>query len=177
MLSISGWGATGVQETSTDKLQETEVPIVRSSNCIERMNLVQAEGVNEDLIVCAGGAEGGGPCEVNHKIQVSIVLILTQGDSGGPLTTTNEEGAHILVGIVSKRLGESCSQQDYAVFTSVSALLPWIESSIKENGGMASCSFNFSAPPTLGILLQIPSIHVRITFRHSIANRIISILN
>ena len=76
---------------------------------------------------------------------------LTQGDSGGPLTTTNEEGAHILVGIVSKRLGESCSQQDYAVFTSVSALLPWIESSIKENGGMASCGFNVSAPPTLGI--------------------------
>ena len=78
-------------------------------------------------------------------------LIVTQGDSGGPLTIVNEEGSHILVGIVSKRLGESCSQQDYAVFTNVSTLLPWIESSIKENGGMASCSFNFSAPPTLGI--------------------------
>ena len=79
-------------------------------------------------------------------------LYLTQGDSGGPLTTVNAEGAHVLVGIVSKKLGESCSQQDYAVFTSVSALLPWVESSIKENGGMASCGFNFSAPPTLGIL-------------------------
>ena len=78
-------------------------------------------------------------------------MIFTQGDSGGPLTTTNEEGAHILVGIVSKRLGESCSQQDYTVFTSVSALLPWVESSIKENGGMASCGFNFSTLPTLGI--------------------------
>ena len=78
-------------------------------------------------------------------------LYLTQGDSGGPLTTVNAEGAHVLVGIVSKKLGESCSQQDYAVFTSVSALLPWIESSIKENGGMASCGFNFSAPPSLGI--------------------------
>ena len=74
----------------------------------------------------------------------------------------NEEGAHILVGIVSKRLGKTCDQQDYAVFTSVSALLPWIESSIKENGGMASCTFNFSAPPTLGIL---PLIHVRINFK------------
>ena len=78
-------------------------------------------------------------------------MIFTQGDSGGPLTTTNEEGAHILVGIVSKRLGESCDQQEYSVFTSVSALLPWIESLIKENGGMASCTFKFSAPPTLGI--------------------------
>ena len=84
-------------------------------------------------------------------------MIHLQGDSGGPLTVVKAEGAHILVGIVSKRLGESCSQQDYTVFTSVSALLPWIESSIKENGGMASCGFNFSAPPTLGIL-HIPSI-------------------
>ena len=61
---ILGWGDTGVQETSTDKLQETVVPIVQSSNCIERMN--QTEGVNEDLIVCAGDAQSGGPCKVNH---------------------------------------------------------------------------------------------------------------
>merc|ERR1719234_67838 len=106
---------------------------------MERMN--QTEGVNEDLIVCAGGAQSGGPCK---------------GDSGGPLTITNEEGAHVLVGIVSKRLGESCSQQEYAVFTSVSAFLPWVETSIKENGGMASCGFNFSAPPTLGKSLEPP---------------------
>ena len=79
-----------------------------------------------------------------------VLCLLTQGDSGGPLTVY-EGRAHVLVGIVSKRLGESCDQQDYAVFTSVSALLPWIESSIKENGGMASCGFNFSALPVLGI--------------------------
>ena len=84
--------------------------------------------------------------------KLKSLLSLFQGDSGGPLTTTTEEGAaHVLVGIVSKRLGESCSQQDFTVFTNVSALLPWIESSIKENGGMASCGFNFSALPVLGI--------------------------
>ena len=81
-------------------------------------------------------------------------MLHLKGDSGGPLTVVNEEGAHVLAGIVSKRLGESCDQQDYAVFTSVSALLPWIESSIKENGGMASCGFNLSALPTLGILAR-----------------------
>ena len=69
----------------------------------------------------------------------------------------NEGGSDTLVGIVSKRLGESCSQQDYAVFTNVAVLLPWIESKIKENGGMASCSFNFSAPPTPGISTLICS--------------------
>ena len=64
-VSISGWGDTGAQETSTDKLQETVVPIVQSSNCVERMN--QTEGVKEDLIVCAGSAGSGGPCKVNHS--------------------------------------------------------------------------------------------------------------
>ena len=88
----------------------------------------------------------------------------------------NEEGAHILVGIVSKRLGKNCSQQDYYVSTSVSALLPWIEASIKENGGMASCGFNFSASPILGFL-HIPLIHVRLTFSQSIPKRIGSIIN
>ena len=43
--------------------------------------------------------------------------------------------------------------------------LPWIESSILENGGMASCTFNISALPTLGIL---HSIYVRIN--HSVLN-------
>ena len=60
LLSISGWGDRGVQETSTDKLQETVVPIVESSSC--------GEGVDEDLIVCAGGV-GVGPCKVNHQRQ------------------------------------------------------------------------------------------------------------
>ena len=99
-------------------------------------------------------------------------MLHLKGDSGGPLTVVDEEGTHVLVGIVSKRLGESCDHQDYAVFTSVSAYLPWIESSIKENGGMASCTFYFSAPPTLGIL---PSIHVRINISQSIPNIIISV--
>ena len=65
-VSISGWGDTGVQETSTDKLQETVVPIVQSSNCTEKMD--QAEGVTEDQIICAGGA-GAGPCKVSHQRQ------------------------------------------------------------------------------------------------------------
>ena len=70
LLSISGWGDTGVQETSTDKLQETVVPIVQSGNCTERMN--QTEGVNEDLIVCAGGVAEG-PCKVSHQRQFDLI--------------------------------------------------------------------------------------------------------
>ena len=82
-----------------------------------------------------------------------IIASLTQGDSGGPLTA--EVGnAHVLIGIASKKyIGTTCNDQDLpAVFTSVSALLPWVEEAIKENGGMTSCGSNVTAPPTLGIL-------------------------
>ena len=65
---FSGWGDTGVGETSTDELQETALPIVQSSNCIQRMN--ETESVNGDLIVCAGGADEG-PCKVRWPLNSS----------------------------------------------------------------------------------------------------------
>ena len=58
-VSITGWGNTGgTLETSTNELQETVVPIVQSSNC-----LGQSEGLDENLIVCAGNGQTG-PCKV-----------------------------------------------------------------------------------------------------------------
>ena len=85
----------------------------------------------------------------------SLVLFeqfLTQGDSGGPLTAM-EGDAHVLIGIVSKRIGANCSDQDQpAVFTSVAALLPWVEEAINENGGMTSCGFKVTAAPILGTI-------------------------
>ena len=96
---------------------------------------------------------GTRPCKVSHQRHSLTFHVYFQGDSGGPLTVVNKEGSHVLVGIVSKRLGESCSQQDFAVYTNVSTFLAWIESTIKENGGMASCGFKFSALPTLGNLI------------------------
>ena len=87
------------------------------------------------------------------SFMIIIASCLTQGDSGGPLTAIVGD-AHVLIGIVSKKhKGTDCSDQDLpAVFTSVSALLPWAEEAIKENGGMTSCGFNVTAPPTLGII-------------------------
>ena len=58
LLSIPGWGDTGLQETSTDKLQETVVPIVETGKC--------GEDVDGDLIICAGGLDTG-PCKVTHQ--------------------------------------------------------------------------------------------------------------
>ena len=38
----------------------------------------------------------------------------------------------------------------YDVYTEVSQYLEWIEMTILDNGGMASCGFTFSAPPSMG---------------------------
>ena len=75
---ISGWGDTGDQETSTDKLQETVLPIVQSSNCMEILD--DKEGVDENLIVCAGGGTEG-PCKVLHQILAiySSCIMFVQG--------------------------------------------------------------------------------------------------
>ena len=83
---------------------------------------------------------------------LSFTYILSQGDSGGPLTVKNEADAHTLIGVVSKMLplDTACKDQEYAVFTSIVGLLPWIKSSIKDNGGMASCDASFSVLPSKG---------------------------
>ena len=63
-VSILGWGYS-FEGTSPDKLQETVVPIVQTSYCLEGMN--QTEGVDEHLIVCTGGSAEG-PCQVVTKL-------------------------------------------------------------------------------------------------------------
>ena len=73
-VSISGWGNTGYQEFSTDKLQETVITIVPSSACKERMS--QPELVDEDLIVCAGGDNEGGPCKVSNQTTIQCYPFL-----------------------------------------------------------------------------------------------------
>ena len=161
---VLGWGSSGIDGTATDKLQETIVPIVESSKCIEIEE--HTEGIVEDNLICAGG-NGSGPCKVRClRHYFASIFFFSQGDSGGPLTVVNKDGAHVLIGIVSARTGGTCARQEFATFTSVSYLLPWVESSIKENGGMASCSFNISAPPILGRsiiakrLIQYPVIQI-----------------
>ena len=83
---ISGWGGTGVSDTSTEtgdyfsteKLHETVVPIVPSSKCVERM--ADAEDVDESLIVCTEGAgTGRGPCLVFVAVSWKDNLLFHSG--------------------------------------------------------------------------------------------------
>ena len=61
-ILFQGWGDTGTTDFSTETLKKTEIPIVSSSTCIDKMNTTEA--VNETLLVCAGGS-GIGPCKVD----------------------------------------------------------------------------------------------------------------
>ena len=61
-LTFLGWGDTD-EGTSSDILQKTVVPIVQNKKCLDKMS--QPEHVDEDLIVCAGGATAG-PCKVKR---------------------------------------------------------------------------------------------------------------
>ena len=51
------------------------------------------------------------------------------GDSGGPLTV-NENGVHVVVGVVASNWG--CSGNRPALFTRVTTFLPWIRENIKD---------------------------------------------
>ena len=57
-----GWGDTGVQDTSTDKLHETVVPVVETRNCMMRMNQTH----EQKLIERATRTEGA-PGHVHNK--------------------------------------------------------------------------------------------------------------
>ena len=59
-----GWGVSLDEHVSTDKLQETVMTIVKSSECVDEMK--EAVGADETLILCAK-SEKSGPCKVNPK--------------------------------------------------------------------------------------------------------------
>ena len=74
---VSGWGDTGVQETSTEKLQESEVQIVPSDICTQKM---KSTDIDDNLVVCAGGNKKG-PCKVftTTMFTMKLALFLLRG--------------------------------------------------------------------------------------------------
>lgn len=52
-----------------------------------------------------------------------------QSDSGGPLVVTNEDGSHLLVGVVSWGQGRARANK-YDVYSKVNVAIEWINSKI-----------------------------------------------
>ncbi|XP_053204820.1 serine protease filzig-like [Panonychus citri] len=98
-----------------DKLQVTQVPMIKYDKCQESYSEYNKEVKIPESSLCAGFQEGGKDA--------------CFGDSGGPLMI-NMKGYWTLVGIVSN--GIKCAQPKLpGVYTRVSYYLEWIEKTIK----------------------------------------------
>ncbi|KAF4078730.1 hypothetical protein AMELA_G00184970 [Ameiurus melas] len=112
---ITGWGniASGVWLPSPGVLQETQVPVINTTQCDNLLG----PGVITKNMICAGLLQGGKDT--------------CQGDSGGPMVT--KQGAvWIQAGITSWGIGCANSNSP-GVYTMVSQYQAWITSIIKTN--------------------------------------------
>lgn len=108
----AGWGYTSEGSWAiSDTLQKVTVPLVHKDICNEAYpNMIH------DSMICAGYSQG-------EKDSC-------QGDSGGPLVVKEEDGTHVLAGVVS--WGEGCARPNkYGVYAKVSSALAWIEENTK----------------------------------------------
>jgi len=132
-----GWGSTSycpvlptdvMKSVSLTLVSDTECSSASSSSVMHATQSGNCRGVSKSYegkissdMVCAG-IEGEGSC---------------QGDTGGPLTV-REEDQHYLVGINS--WGYGCGEGSlYGVYTEVSRLRSWIDSTISAHGGATYC--------------------------------------
>ncbi|XP_074666076.1 elastase-1-like [Strix aluco] len=114
---ITGWGATSVDGSVPDRLQEVMMPIVDHKICSQDDWWGSQAKVT---MICAGGDGVRAGCS---------------GDSGGPLNCY-KDGHWQVHGIVSFGLVPYCNTyKKPTVFTRVSAYVDWIRNIITDNGG------------------------------------------
>jgi len=106
--TVTGWGATRENGSSSDVLREVDVDIVSNRDCNN------AVGGITDRMLCAGGIRGQDAC---------------QGDSGGPLFV-NKNNRPILVGDVSWGIG--CARAGLpGVYGRISSVRSWIDQNVR----------------------------------------------
>lgn len=110
--TTAGWGYTKESGWKlAETLQKVSVPLVTREAC----NNSYKNSITERMI-CAGLSQGGKDS--------------CQGDSGGPLIVKEDNGQHVLAGVVS--WGEGCARPNkYGVYAKVSSVIDWIEESMK----------------------------------------------
>merc|ERR1719291_556807 len=116
LLTIMGWGMTGVDKKLSEDLREADVNVIAYDTCNEKYDGT----LDNKVMFCAGKSSGGtyiGTCE---------------GDSGGPIVKPDVNGNDVLVGIVSFAAGECGNSNHPTVFAKVSAVYDWIDNTIKD---------------------------------------------
>ncbi|KAF7282600.1 hypothetical protein GWI33_002319 [Rhynchophorus ferrugineus] len=118
ILTATGWGRTDFAGPTSNDLLEVVLKTYTFSECsaFYRKNNRLANGLDDNTQLCAGG-EG------------EEVKDTCNGDSGGPLSY-KIENTHYIAGITS--FGKACGLVNVpAVYTRVSAYVPWIESIVQ----------------------------------------------
>ncbi|KAH8398549.1 hypothetical protein KR215_012152 [Drosophila sulfurigaster] len=105
--TVAGWGLIKEGGTTSNYLQEVEVPIITNQQC----RTTRYKDKISEVMLCAGLVKSGGKDAC-------------QGDSGGPLIVN--EGRYKLAGVVS--FGYGCAQANApGVYARVSKFIDWIK--------------------------------------------------
>lgn len=105
--TVAGWGLIKEGGTTSNYLQEVDVPIITNAQC----RTTRYKNKISDVMLCAGLVKSGGKDAC-------------QGDSGGPLIIN--EGRYKLAGVVS--FGFGCAQANApGVYARVSKFIDWIK--------------------------------------------------
>jgi len=117
VYTVAGWGTTSENGSISNTLMKVDVPFVTKDACQKAYSEDNIEIT--DRMLCAGFEEGGKDS--------------CQGDSGGPLVyKTKSSGNYYLVGVVSWGIG--CARpHKYGVYSKVSEVLDWINTTIQQN--------------------------------------------
>lgn len=121
MPFVVGWGKTMEGGTSSNVLQELQIPIYENQVCrqlYQQQNRVFTDNQFDKAVVCAGVLSGGKDT--------------CQGDSGGPLMMPEPYSNNIrfyLIGVVSYGIG--CARPNIpGVYSSTQYFMDWIEEKI-----------------------------------------------
>ena len=106
-VTISGWGRTAENGSSSKVLREIKVPLVKEKKCRK----YYGNRLTENMI-CAGAKDGMDSC---------------QGDSGGPMSYMDKKNYRwVQMGVVS--WGDGCGRKGVpGVYTKVSNYIDWID--------------------------------------------------
>lgn len=121
---VVGWGKTMEGGTSSNVLQELQIPIFENQVCrqsYQKQNRLFTENQFDKAVLCAGVLSGGKDT--------------CQGDSGGPLMIPEPYANNVrfyLIGVVSYGIG--CARPDIpGVYTSTQYFIDWIAQKIADS--------------------------------------------
>lgn len=122
-LNVYGFGKACESCKASDALLFASVGLMKTSTCDNRNGY--AGTLESESMLCANGSNAPSSITCHGNTQPSLVADSCDFDSGGSLVTTESNGSHIQLGIVS--FGRSCGMASRpGVYARVSHFVEWI---------------------------------------------------